>query len=219
MFKKRPKLFAALILFFVSISSVVALPNVFLPPLAHFLIVDQKPKHADVVVVLSTGMEYYSRLMEAASLYTNGYADKVVINGNRKNDELRALERIGFKHCCPWEEDTLRVLELLKVPREDVIAVSAEDCYDTTTEADVVAEALKAKGIKSIIITSSKTHTRRAYNIWQSKYGDSFDISCVAAKNDPFKPDAWWKDGRNARWILYEYGSWCFYYWKTLTNK
>lgn len=219
MLKKRPKLFAALIMFFVCIFSVVAFPKIFLPPLAHFLIVDQEPEHADAVVVLSTGMEYYSRLMEAASLYANGHVDKVVINGNRKNDELRELERMGYERCCSWDEGSLRILELLGVPRNDVVTVSAEDAYDTVTESDAVAAALIAKDIKSIIITSSKTHTRRAYNIWQRKHGDSFTISCVAAKNDPFRPDAWWKDGRNARWILYEYGSWCFYYWKMLRNE
>ena len=70
--------------------------------------------------------------------------------------------------------------------------------------------------IKSIIITTSKTHTRRAMHIWKRLYGDRFEFNSVAAKNDPFSPQGWWKDGKQTRWILYEYGSWVFYYWKQI---
>ena len=72
--------------------------------IGQFLILDQKPVASDVVVVLNTGMEYYPRLIEAADLYRKGLAKKVVINGNRKTDVLRGLEKRGFKECCPWYE-------------------------------------------------------------------------------------------------------------------
>ena len=82
------------------------------------LILDQKPTASDAVVVLCTGVEYYPRLVEAADLFRKGLAKKVVINGNRKTDALRSLEGRGFKECCPWYEDSVRILEILGVPRK-----------------------------------------------------------------------------------------------------
>lgn len=90
-----------------------------------FLICDQKPVVSDAIVVLNTGVEYYPRLIKAADLFRKGLAQKVVINGNRKTDALRGLEKRGFKECCPWNEDRVRILEMLGVPRSEILTISA----------------------------------------------------------------------------------------------
>jgi hypothetical protein len=36
----------------------------------------------------------------------------------------------------------------------------------------------------------------------------------AAAEADPFDPDAWWREGRQIRWLMAEYGAWVFYLWK-----
>jgi hypothetical protein len=99
---------------------------------------DEKPIRSDCIVVLYTGVDYYPRLIQAAELYREGYAPKVVINGNRKTDVLRELEERGFKRCCPWEEDYVRILGILGVSRDGILPVSAEDAYDTVSEAEAV---------------------------------------------------------------------------------
>jgi uncharacterized SAM-binding protein YcdF (DUF218 family) len=179
-----------------------------------YLIFDEKPIHADAVVVLHTGVEYYPRLLEAADLFRKGYAERVVINGNRKTDELRAIEAQGFEPCCSWDEDYLRILNLFGVPRLNVITVSAEDAYDTTSEAEAVGPELISRGIKTIILTTSKSHTRRAHFIWKKLLGDRLAVCSVAAHTDPYDPNGWWKQGRQIRWVLAEYGAWIFYCWK-----
>ncbi|NVM21326.1 MAG: YdcF family protein [Desulfobacterales bacterium] len=181
-----------------------------------FLVLDEEPVHAGAVVVLYTGTEWYPRLMEAAALYREGLADKVVINGNRKTKILRRLEEMGFQSCCAWHENALRILALQGVPREAVITVNAEDVYDTVTEARVVGDALIEAGISDIIITTSKYHIRRARYIWKHTHPKQFNICTVAARNDPFSPKGWWKDGRQIRWVMTEYGAWIYYLWKTL---
>ena len=184
-----------------------------------FLIVDESPIKSDAVIVLNTGMEYYPRLIEAARLYRNQYVSKIVINGNRKSDSLKALESRGFKRCCPWYENSLRILSLYGVPREQVISVSAEDAYDTISEANAVGETLIDLGYKKIIITTSKYHSRRAKRIWEQSYGDQLKITMVAAQSDPFDPESWWKDGRQIRWVLAEYGAWLYYYGKGIKKE
>jgi uncharacterized SAM-binding protein YcdF (DUF218 family) len=64
-----------------------------------FLVLDEEPVRSDAVVVLNTGVQLCPRLMEAAALYREGFAGKVVINGDRTTDLLRELEKKGFQRC------------------------------------------------------------------------------------------------------------------------
>jgi len=185
-----------------------------LSQLGQFLISDRKPVVSDAVVVLCTGVEYYPRLVEAADLFRKGLAKKVVINGNRKTDALRDLEGRGFKECCPWYEDYVRILGILGVPRKDILAIDAEDAYDTVSEARIVGSTLIKKGFKRLIITTSKSHTRRANYIWSNMFKGKISICTVSAKTDPFDVHGWWKQGRQIRWVLAEYGAWGYYWWK-----
>ncbi len=184
-----------------------------------FLICDQKPFTADAAVVLSTGVEYYPRLMEAADLFRKGLVRKVVINGNRKTDVLRELEKRGFEKCCPWHEETVRILEVLSVPRKNVLPINAEDAYDTVSEARIVGRRLLERGFKRLIITTSKSHTCRANHIWRSMFKGEMSICTVSAKTDPFDVNGWWKQGRQIRWVLAEYGAWIYYGWKEVFEK
>ena len=179
-------------------------------------VLDETPIDADAVVVLYTGVDYYPRLIEAARVYNAGFAKTVVINGNRKTDVLRAIEKMGFSPSCHWAEDYVRILELNGVSRADILAISAEDVFDTISEAKVVGSALLAKNIHTIILTTSKFHTRRARHIWQAFFRDEMSVTAVAAKSDPYRPSGWWKEGRQIRWVMAEYGAWGYYLWHAL---
>jgi len=181
-----------------------------------WLVMDEKPSRSDAVVVLYTGVDYYPRLIQAATLYTEGYAPKVVINGNRKTDVLRGLEERGFEPCCPWYEDDVRILGILGVPREAVLPISAEDAYDTVSEAEAVGMDLVRLGYRKVIVTTSKSHTRRAAFIWEHLYDGQWTVCVVAARTDPYDPAGWWKEGRQIRWVLAEYGAWLYYLWKKI---
>jgi uncharacterized SAM-binding protein YcdF (DUF218 family) len=182
------------------------------------IVTDQKASPADAVVVLNTGIEYYPRLIQAADLYRQGLAANVVINGDRKTDTLRDLERKGFKTCCPWYADSVSILAMLGVPEDKIIRISNQDAYDTVSEADAVGRELIKRKWTAVIITTSKYHTRRAKFIWQKMYKNRITIFTVSAKTDPYDPDNWWKDGRQIRWVLAEYGAWLYYWWKEITE-
>ena len=182
-----------------------------------FLILHHDPLRAEAVVVLNTDLEYYPRLIEAARLYRLGLTEKVVINGNRKTDVLRKIESKGFTKCCPWYADSLRILELFGVPRGKVIPMSVEDAYDTVSEAEALGAELIGMRFTNVIIITSKFHSRRAYHIWKKMFGERISIRMLPAREDPFSPDKWWKEGRQVRWVLSEYGAWLYYWWKELT--
>lgn len=182
-----------------------------LPAMGRFL-VDRHPSvKADAAIVLSTGVEYYPRLMEAASLYREGLVPLIVINGGRKTDSLRQLEARGYEPAAPWDENSLRILQVLGVSRNRVLSVCVEDAFDTISEARAVALALQGQGLHRLTLVTSKYHTRRAGHIWRNRVPGGFVISTAAAREDPFQEDGWWRSGRQIRWLLAEYGGWLFY--------
>jgi uncharacterized SAM-binding protein YcdF (DUF218 family) len=180
--------------------------------IGRFLVVRDVPAKADAAVVLYTGVDIYPRLIEAANLYKGEEAGKVVINGNRKTDILRGLESSGYEPPCKWYAEELSVLAHLGVAKEYIIAISAEDAYDTISEAKMAGEILINNGMSSVILTTSKFHSRRARYVWRKMYRDRLGVYIAPAQDDPFDPKAWWKDGRQIRWVLSEYGAWIYYY-------
>jgi hypothetical protein len=148
--KNRKTIYLGLIVLVLALALYV-FSGTLLTSIGGFLVANDPPMQSDAVVVLNTGLEYYSRLIQAADLYKEGFVKKVVVNGNRKNDVLRKLERKGFQVCCPWYEESTRILGLLGVPREQIITISAENAYDTVSEAKAVGESLIQSGISRII--------------------------------------------------------------------
>lgn len=193
---------------------VVLFSGAILSKIGSLIVVDETPPYSDAVVVLLTGVDYYPRLIQAADIYRRKLARKVVINGNRKTDILRELEDKGFEKCCPWYSDSVQILTMLGVAEKDVNPISAENAYDTVSEAQIVGRELIRRNYSKLIITTSKFHTRRAKYIWQKMYKDRLTISVSPAASDPYDPQKWWQDGRQIRWVMAEYGAWVYYWWK-----
>jgi uncharacterized SAM-binding protein YcdF (DUF218 family) len=208
-FDFRKIFFVVLIILFLAVSHEKILQGI-----GSVLVVEDVPPKAEAAVVLNTGVDIYPRLVEAAGLYRKVKVDRVVINGNRKTDSLRKLETDGYEPPCKWHAEMLTILAHLKVPKDHVVAISAENAYDTVSEAKIVGEILINNGMKNIIITTSKFHSRRARHIWSKMYKGKLNVFIAPATDDPFNPDAWWKSGRQAKWVLSEYGAWIYYYLK-----
>ena len=184
-----------------------------LPGLGKVLVHTPGNETADAAVVLSTGADYYPRLMEAAAQYRAGRVARVAINGNRKTDALRELEALGYRRLAPWDTETIRILKVLGVPREKVVSISAEDAFDTISEARSIAPTLWDRGLHRLLIVTSRFHTRRALHIWRHRQPYDFSVDSAPARRDPFDPDGWWRSGRQVRQVMAEYGGWVFYYW------
>ena len=206
------KIFLVVLLF----GFLVVIHGKILTGVGSLLAVQDIPPKAEAAVVLNTGVDIYPRLLEAADLYKQARIEKVVINGNRKTDILRHLESSGYDPPCKWYAEEISVLIFKGVAKDHIIAISAEDAYDTISEAKIVGETLINTGMSNVIITTSKFHSRRARHIWSRMYKDKLRIYVASAQNDPFNPEKWWKDERQIRWVLSEYGAWIYYYWMKL---
>ncbi|UCD66605.1 MAG: YdcF family protein [Deltaproteobacteria bacterium] len=208
LFDFRKIFFVVLVLAFL-----VVIHEKILSGIGSLLVVQDIPAKAEAAVVLNTGVDIYPRLIEAANLYKQVKAEKVVINGNRKSDILRELENSGYEPPYKWYAKEIGILTHQGVAKDHIVAISAEDAYDTISEAKIVGETLINNGMENVIITTSKFHSRRARHIWRNMYKGKLKIYVAPARNDPFNPEVWWKNGRQIRWVLSEYGAWAYYYW------
>ncbi len=184
----------------------------------HLIVRADELKVSDASVILYSGAEVYPRIVESAKLYKQGKVNKVILNGNRKLELLKRLEKQGYKRPGSWEDEYVALLIFLGVELDDIIVLDFPDVYDTVSEARAVGDHLLKSGIKDVIITTSKYHTARAGHIWEHLYGDRLGILVTPASEDPFDPSGWWKSGRQIKWVMTEYGSWLFYLWKILVN-
>ena len=190
--------FRKIFLFILIIALLVVTHEKILTGVGSLLVAEDIPEKADAAVVLNTGVDKYPRLIEAARLYKDVRVDKVVINGNRKTDILRDLENNGYEPPCKWYAEEISILNYLGVTKDNIVAISAEDAYDTISEAQIVGEILTNNGMSNVIITTSKFHTRRARHIWSKMYSGRLRIYVAPAKHDPFNPEGWWKKPRES---------------------
>jgi uncharacterized SAM-binding protein YcdF (DUF218 family) len=184
---------------------------------AHSLVRSDEPLKADAVVVLAHGTEIYQRMIQA-ELYQEGYAPRVVINGGRVHPVVKEMEKKGFSREWKWDEEYHAYLQFIGISLDDVIFVQLEEPIDTWSEAALLGEKLKQLGMKKLIITTNKYHSRRAGYIWEKLYGDAFTIGVVPVQGESFSPWFWFKNRRQFKWTLYEIGSWVFLLTRNLAS-
>ena len=170
--------------------------------IGNFLILEQDPKKADVIVVLN-GRDT-ERSLAAVDLYNQGYAKLMIMAHIPKQagtDEF--WKRVGgnFNGKVFFQ----RAIEAMGVPEESFrfIGNGVTSTYD---EALATQEFLNKNGYKSILLVTSKWHSKRAYLTFKSTLkNDEIKIVIQPSRYDVFDPDAWWKNRNDAELIFYEY--------------
>jgi uncharacterized SAM-binding protein YcdF (DUF218 family) len=157
-----------------------------------WLVVEDKLAHADVVVVLSGRLP--ERAVEAARVYKAGYADQVWISPpvSPVND-LKAMN-ISYLGEDFYNE---KVLIAQGVPPD---AIHILERPDANTEAEVrqTAEDLRNMDFHSVIMVTSKPHTRRVRTIWRKLVGSEPRMIVHFAPDDPYDGSHWWRHTRDA---------------------
>lgn len=173
-----------------------------LPSFASFLIVNSPLRHADAIVVLSGTLA--ERPMEAADLYHEGYAPVVVLTRNEPEQAVFDLARRGIKVPLNDEIET-DVLVKLGVPRPAIIDLPGF-VDNTRVEGRRLAELVRARHWRTIIVVTSKYHTRRAgREIRRTLAPYGVTVLTRGSRYDPFDPANWWDHRDQAKNLLFEY--------------
>ena len=176
-----------------------------LKKIGFFLIFEQEPQKADVIVALNGGDA--ERSLAAADLYNQGFANLIVLSKGFEpggNEELRKRMCNDLKNrkiFFQW------AIEGMGVPKESfkLIGDGVTSTYD---EAIVTKTFVKENGYKSILLVTSKSHSKRAYLTFQSvlnKKENEIKITIIPSSYDNFDPDSWWKKEEHAKLVFDEY--------------
>jgi len=161
-------------------------------------VVEDPLVHADVIVVLSGRLP--ERAVEAARVYKAGYAEQVWISPpvSPVND-LKAMN-IAYLGEDFYNE---KVLIAQGVPPD---AIRVLERPDVNTEAEVrqIAEDLHNWDFHSVIIVTSKAHTRRVRTIWRKLVGPEPSMIVRYTNDDTFDGEHWWRHTRDALDVVRE---------------
>lgn len=165
----------------------------------YWLVREDPLAKADVVVVLSGGMPY--RANGAANIFKSGYAPEVWVT--RPEGPQQELAALGI-HFVGDEEYSREILIRQGVPA-GAIAILPDIIVNTQDEVREISQAMRGKGMHTAIIVTSPEHTRRVKALWVKLVGDDLRLVVRAAPEDPFNPDHWWGNTRDALALVREY--------------
>jgi uncharacterized SAM-binding protein YcdF (DUF218 family) len=163
-----------------------------------WLVVEDPLVHSDVIVVLSGRLP--ERALEAAQVYKAGYAGQVWISPPPSpTEELKAMH-ISFLGEDFYNE---KVLMARGVPL-DVIRILDRPDENTEEEVRQIAEDLHKLQFHSVIIVTSKPHTRRVRTIWRKLVGSEPRMIIHYAPDDSYDGAHWWRHSRDALDVVRE---------------
>jgi len=188
-----------LLLLFVSGCIGLLLAAVIFFGLGRWLLVEDPLAKTRAIVVLSGAMPL--RAVEAAKLYREGYAPEIWLTHSTEPGET--LEKMGIPF---FGEDHYNKLVLIHegVPAE-AIHVLDPPIVNTADEITAAAAALKTGNNATVILVTTKAHTRRVRLLWQKLAPGRARAIVRAASADPFDPRHWWRTSSGALDVVREF--------------
>jgi len=163
-----------------------------------WLVVEDPLEKARAIAVLSGRMPL--RAIEAAKLYRQGYAPEVWLT--RSSEPGESLKRMGISFA---GEDyyNARVLVHEGVPPE-AIHVLEPPVVNTADEIKVLAAMLAPEKDRTVILVTTKPHTRRVRLLWRKLTAGQGRVIVRASSDDSFDPKHWWRTTNDALDVLRE---------------
>ncbi len=144
-----------------------------------YLVVDEKPRPCDAIVVLSG--EAVPRVAKGVGLYKEGYAGIIIMSG-------------GGRLTSKLTDADLMLMEAVElgVPRGAVVLENrSESTYENAVN---VKKIVLERDIKSFLLVTSNYHTRRAKYIFGKVFkGTGVEFITVSAPDPKFSASSWWK--------------------------
>jgi uncharacterized SAM-binding protein YcdF (DUF218 family) len=178
-----------------------------LEAIGHYLVVEEPLEPADAIIVPSGS--FPDRILEAVTLYQQGFAPRILLCRERENPAFRRLREMGVG--VPHGYDLNRsVAEQLGVPPEALVVIN-QPPGSTSSEARRVLGYARERDYRTLLVVTSKYHTRRASYIYRHLAGDTMRFVIRPAREDAFRPDAWWRNRAMTRRVVIEYQKLLFF--------
>jgi uncharacterized SAM-binding protein YcdF (DUF218 family) len=163
-----------------------------------WLVVEDSLTQSRAIAVLSGNMPL--RAIEAARLYRQGYAPEIWLT--HSTEPGATLEAMGIPFAGEDFYNT-RILTHEGVP-PGAIRVLEPPIVNTADEIKVIASALSSEKDRTVIIVTTKAHTRRTRLLWRRLAAGRGRAVVRAASGDPFEPHTWWRTSGDALDVVRE---------------
>ena len=168
--------------------------------LGSFLVVEDPLRKADAIVVLGGTM--YERQMEAVALYQAGMAPRIYLFREVADWGERVLIEKGVPYLRAVDVQ-IDAMVKLGVPRDAINIL--DQAANTASEARFVHDLASEQHLSTIIVVTSKQHTRRARLVLSRRLADlGTTIVMRASRYDLTPVDKWWNDRPTIRFTLFE---------------
>ena len=170
-----------------------------LPRLGAWLVVEDPLATADAIYVL--GGTSYERPLEALDLYKAGWAPTIVLVQQLADWGEVWLNEHGVKVTRELDIQ-IDLLERMGVPRDAIASV--RPMGSTADEADALRALVAERGWSTVIVVTSKQHTRRAGLSMRRVLGSDKTIIVRSSRYDRSDVDRWWANRSTLRFTLFE---------------
>jgi hypothetical protein len=167
--------------------------------IGRWLVVEDPLEKSQAIVVLSGRMPL--RTMEAAKLYREGYAPKVWLT--HSTEPGATLEGMGILY--HGEDFYASQVLMHEGVAEGDIRLLEPPIINTADELAATCAALEAGKGMTVIIVTSKVHTRRVRILWNRLAAGRGRAIIRAASDDPFEPRRWWRTTSDALDVVREF--------------
>ena len=156
---------------------------------------------APVVVVLSGGLP--ERALAAAEVYKSAAGREVWLT--RPLEPGGAMQRLGLPYS--GEEQYSRMVLIERGVPPSAIHTLDPGITSTAEELQAVYSELQKRPELTVIVVTSKAHTRRVRALWKAVSREAFRKRLLvrAAPGDPFDAEHWWRSSNDALNVVREY--------------
>lgn len=145
-----------------------------------FWVVDEPSAPSDALIVLGDDNYMGDRAFHAAKLYREGAAPVVVASGRMLRKDVSLADVME------------RDLQSFGIPPAAIVKLPHR-AENTREEAEQVAQLVRARGWKRILVVTSSYHARRARFIYSRILPASITLRVAGARDSEFDPTKWWE--------------------------
>lgn len=141
-----------------------------------------------------------SRALEAARVYKQGYAPQVWLTHSTEPGET--MKKLSIPYV--GEEMYDKQILLKEGVPENAIQVLEPPIVNTVDEMMTIGAALRKENRRTVIIVTSKVHTRRVRALWNRLAAHDGAAIIRGDSEDSFDPAHWWRDTSDALDVVRE---------------
>jgi uncharacterized SAM-binding protein YcdF (DUF218 family) len=166
-----------------------------------WLVREDPLQRSGAILVLSGGLP--ERALAAAEIYREGYAREVWLT--QPLQPSAHMEDLQLPYA--GEQEYSRMVLIAKGVLPGNIRILTPRIGNTEDELRAVVDELRARPEDSIIVVTSKAHTRRVHALWDRVMQGRGPTRLIvrAASEDYFDPKHWWRTSNDALTVVREY--------------